>query len=115
MPSTCTLTVKDFVSDASDDFRTALNFIGRQVLTCKHIDPAYFYTTDLVYDALTLANMADGQRVWIIVTDMGTHLFHNSEEAREYLSAHGGDARTLIKIQCTCPTQEYLPRTWRVV
>lgn len=104
------ITSAQFVADRNDEVRDALNKLGRAVLPC--VDTSTFYLTDLMHDAMNMANMADGQDLYIYVTECGTHCFADRSLARDSLM--GIRLCAALKITCTNPKQKYLPRTWRI-
>jgi hypothetical protein len=99
------LTSAQFVSNRNDEVRSALNSLARLVL--PHADLADFYVTDLVHDAIAMANMADGEIYYLIVTDCGTHLFTPERFAPNEMTY-----RAKFKITCLKHRADYIPRRW---
>jgi len=104
------ITAAQFAADRNDEVRTALNQLGRVILPC--VDTSTFYLTDLMYDAIKMADMADGATAYVYVTECGTHFFADPVAASHVLANIG--LRASFKITCTCPKQVYLPRTWAI-
>lgn len=104
------ITPKQFVAERNDEVRNALTIIGRHVLPC--VSPADFYYSDLMHDAMRMAEMADEETLYLFVTDCGTHMFTSLAS----VSAHARSIRCrgVFKITCTNPKRRYIDRTWRI-
>ena len=105
------ITAAQFSADRNDEVRNALNKLGRVILPC--VDTSTFYITDLMYDALKMADMADGAKAYVFVTECGTHFFTDPVVASHTLANIG--LRASFEITCTNPKQHYLHRTWAIV
>lgn len=103
------ITPKQFVAERNDEMRSALIFLGRKVL--PHLDVQHSYITDLVHDALHLAEMNDGDTVYLHLTDVGTHLSADLATLRD-LTQNIAAPRAVLKITCTKPQTKYLTRHW---
>ena len=104
------ITGKQFVAERNDEVRDALNKLGRMVLPC--VDTSTFYLTDLMHDAMRMAEMADGTHLYIYVTECGTHCLADRSVADHAL--YGIRLCAALKVTCTNPKQKYLARTWRI-
>lgn len=106
------ITSAQFVAERNDEVRDALNKLGRMVLPC--VDTSGFYLTDLMHDAMCMAEMADGSSLYIYVTECGTHNFAERDNPTARDNLMGIRLRAALKVTCTNPKQKYLPRTWRI-
>lgn len=106
------ITAAQFVANRNDEVRDALNKLGRMVLPC--VDTSTFYLTDLMHDAMRMAEMADGAELYIYVTECGTHCFTECDNATARHNLMGIRLCAALKVTCTNPKQKYLPRTWRI-
>lgn len=119
---TTKITAPMLSANENDDFRSAIQALGRTVMpammaypksdTHINFDPTRYYYSDLMYDAIRMANMRDGEYMWLILTPSGTHNFLDRDEAVRMMGAVSG--MTMLRVRCTNPTQEYLPRTWKI-
>lgn len=109
---------------AEDDLRSALNQWMRVCMTrlAMHnfthgpeqaADYNYMYYSDFLYDAVHMANMADDEVSYFVLTRTGTHLV-NKDNLPEVLRPNTGRTVAVFRVVCTSPEQTYLPRTWRI-
>jgi hypothetical protein len=104
------VTPKQFVAERNDEVRNALTLIGRHVLPC--VDPKDFYYSDLMHDAMHMADMTDEQTSYLFVTECGTHMYAAFDHVVSAIRTVR--CRGLFKITCTAPKRRYLDRTWRI-
>lgn len=110
-----TITPHILSHDANDEFRSALNLLARVVLTAPGFDHAHCYISDLSYDATRLASMGDRERLFIVVTDVGTHCVTSFDDVLSVRNTYNGRALMWIEVLCTNPKQGHLHRTWRML
>lgn len=76
-------------SDTNDAFRRAFGAISRHALPFMAPN-AYF--TDLLHDAAQAATLNDGDRFYLLVRRLGTHVYGYPDDAIDYLPKTDGVA-----------------------
>jgi len=88
-------TISDINSDA---FRNAFVAISREAI--PHFDLADAYIGDLLHDAHYAAGIPEGEVFYIVVRDVGTHIFRDAYDAMQRCeSRHFGDSRAVLRVQ----------------
>lgn len=111
---TTSLTSPMLSCDANEDFRTAFNRLCRHVLATPGFEHEHSYMTDLIYDAVAMSHMSDDDRLFIVVSDVGTILCADVSGIHHAVSAYRKRALRVLRIVCTNPGVSHLPRTWRI-
>jgi len=83
------ITTAQLCSNDNDAFRSAFGTIARHALPFMAPDA---YSTDLLHDAAQAAALNEGERFYILVRRLGTHVYGYPDDAIDYLSKTDGVA-----------------------
>jgi hypothetical protein len=115
-----TITNKTIADDANDNLRLAFNRLNRVIMPvlCKsdRFEADYFYYTDIMHDAATMAAMKSGESRWMMLTSSGTFMFNTGEDMRDLCAApaYRNMGIAIYRITCTRAEHEYLPAVWDI-
>ena len=113
-----TITNKTIADNANDNLRLAFNRLNRVIMPvlCKsdRFDADYFYYTDIMHDAATMAAMKNSERRWIMLTSSGTFMFNTEKDLCDLCEAptYRNMGIAIYRITCTRAEHDYLPAVW---
>jgi hypothetical protein len=112
------ITGKIIADNINDDFRLAFNRLTRLCIsTLRGLDKFeadYFFYTDLMHDAATMAAMKNGESRWLLLTWSGTLMFNTEADlnAVRNTTSYKNMGAIVYRITCTRAEHEYLPAVW---
>lgn len=115
-----TITNKTIADNTNDNFRLAFNRLTRLCMSALNGNPKfdadYFFYTDIMHDAATMAAMKNSERRWLLLTWSGTLMFNTEADlnAVRNTTSYKNMGAIVYRITCTRAEHEYLPAVWGI-